>query len=234
MKKKEGIFKRLKRIGEKNPRMVIAIAWVSIIPALSSLLLIPLVLSKANELDFSPQLHLIQTFLYVVIGMITMGLALIPTTLFAILSGFLLGWGVFPALIVSYALASLIGYGCGKSLSQDNLDVLLSQYPKASTLLKDKSDNMGELIFFVRISPVIPFALSNLLFAMLRTGWKKLIIWGTLGMLPRTSLAFFSGTIAFDLYSAIHEEGTNGKVWIFIGLLLLSIWGIWRFFTKEQ
>ncbi len=91
---------------------------------------------------------------------------------------------------------------------------------------------MGELIFFVRLSPIIPFALSNLMFALLKSGWKKLVIFGTIGMLPRTTLVFISGTLANDLYTAIRQDGVSEKVWIFVFLLVLSFWGIWRFFRK--
>jgi uncharacterized membrane protein YdjX (TVP38/TMEM64 family) len=117
-------------------------------------------------------------------------------------------------------------------LSGDSLELILDKYPKAKKMLERKSGRMGELIFFVRLSPVIPFALSNLMFALLKSGWKKLVIYGAIGMLPRTTLVFVSGTLASDLYTAIKQEGINGKVWIFIFLLMLSFWGIWRFFRK--
>jgi uncharacterized membrane protein YdjX (TVP38/TMEM64 family) len=161
-----------------------------------------------------------------------MGLALMPTTLFAALSGFLFGWQAFIWVVVGYTLVMLLGYAWGKKLSGNSLEIILQQYPKAKDLLLKKEGKMGELVFFVRLSPVIPFALSNLLFSLIKSGWKKLVVFGTLGMLPRTTLVFFSGTIASNIYGAIQQEGVSGKGWVFIALLVLSIWGIWRFFKQ--
>jgi uncharacterized membrane protein YdjX (TVP38/TMEM64 family) len=232
MTKKVGIFKGLKDFGKNNTRVALAVFWVSIAPSVFSLLLIPTIVSKsANPYDLNISAFP-ESLIFVIVGTLMMGLALTPTTLFAILSGFIFGWQTFPLLILSYTFATLLGYGWGKRLGGDSLEELLTQYPKAAVMIESKKDSVGALIFFVRISPVIPFALSNLLFALMKTGWKKLVIWGTIGMLPRTTLAFFSGTLAFDIYSAIGQESISGKWWIFLGLLLLSIWGIWRFFRK--
>jgi uncharacterized membrane protein YdjX (TVP38/TMEM64 family) len=170
---------------------------------------------------------------YLVFLTILMGFALMPTTLLAGLSGFFFGWEAFPLLFFAYNFAALLGYGWGKRLSGKSLDLILEKYPKAQILINKKRNQIGELVFFGRLSPVIPFAVSNLLFALLKVGWKKLVLFGSIGMLPRTILTFWSGTVGSDVYGAIGQEGISGNAWIFIGLLVLSIWGIWRFFQEK-
>ena len=233
MKKKAGFFKDIRLIGKNNPAVAIALLWVSIIPSVCSLVLVPIAVQNSQfleQIDFS---NVLDILMYVFGGMLLMGLALMPTTLFAGLSGFLFGWQAFIWVIVGYSLATLLGYLWGKKLGKDSLDLILDKYPKARDLIRQKKKKVGELIFFVRLSPVIPFALSNLLFALLKSGWKKLIIFGLFGMLPRTMLVFFTGTIASDIFSAIQQDGISGKGWIFIALLVLSGWGIWRFFQRN-
>lgn len=232
MKKKEGIFKRIQLIGKSNPAVALALIWVSLIPSICSLFLVPLAVSYLSVLELIDFTSLFTILVFVCTATLLMGLALIPTTLFAALSGFLFGWQAFIWVVIGYTMATLLGYAWGKKLGGNSLEVILQQYPKARDLLQKKEGRMGELIFFVRLSPVIPFALSNLLFALIKSGWKKLVIFGTLGMLPRTTLVFFSGTIASNIYGAVQQEGVSGKGWIFILLLLLSIWGIWRFFKR--
>jgi uncharacterized membrane protein YdjX (TVP38/TMEM64 family) len=232
MEKKQGIFKEFKIAAEQNPMVASALLWVSFMPSLGSLLFVPIAINYSSflsQIDFTDATTVI---LGLLASILLMGLALMPTTLVAGLSGFILGWQAFPWLVLGYTLATLLGYGWGKKLSGDSLELILNKYPKAKKMLERKSGRMGELIFFVRLSPVIPFALSNLMFALLKSGWKRLVIYGTIGMLPRTTLVFVSGTLANDLYTAIRQNGVNGKVWIFIFLLLLSFWGIWRFFRK--
>ncbi|GAB2631974.1 TVP38/TMEM64 family protein [Belliella aquatica] len=232
MKKKEGIFKRIQLIGKSNPAVALALIWVSLIPSICSLFLVPLAVSYLSVLELIDFTSLFTILVFVCTATLLMGLALMPTTLFAALSGFLFGWQSFIWVVIGYTLATLLGYAWGKKLGGNSLEVILQQYPKARDLLQKKEGRMGELIFFVRLSPVIPFALSNLLFALIKSGWKKLVIFGTLGMLPRTTLVFFSGTIASNIYGAVQQEGVSGKGWIFILLLLLSIYGIWRFFKR--
>lgn len=232
MKKKEGIFKRIQLIGKSNPAVALALIWVSLIPSICSLFLVPLAVSYLSVLELIDFTSLFTILVFVSTATLLMGLALIPTTLFAALSGFLFGWQAFIWVVIGYTLATLLGYAWGKKLGGNSLEVILQQYPKARDLLQKKEGRMGELIFFVRLSPVIPFALSNLLFALIKSGWKKLVVFGTLGMLPRTTLVFFSGTIASNIYGAVQQERVSGKGWIFILLLLLSIYGIWRFFKR--
>ncbi|EKB49197.1 hypothetical protein B879_02208 [Cecembia lonarensis LW9] len=234
MEKKRGIFKEFKEASRINPKMAAGILWVSIMPALGSMLAVPLALTNSKflaEMNFYDPLT---GSLALLTAVALMGFALMPTTMLAALSGFLLGWSAFPWLVLGYTLATLLGYGWGKGLGQDSLDLLLEKYPKAKALLDQKKGSIGELIFFVRLSPIIPFALSNLLFALMHSGWKKLVIFGTIGMLPRTTLVFLSGTMVSSMYEAIKSEGITGKGWIFAGLLLLSIWGIWRFFRTDN
>lgn len=119
------------------------------------------------------------------------------------MSGFVFGWISFPFLVLGYTLATVIGYQIGKGLDRGSLAFLLDQYPKAAQLIEDKKDDISQLIFFVRLSPVIPFALSNLLFALLQAGLKKVVWMGLWGMLPRTSMAFITGILGESLMDAL-------------------------------
>lgn len=232
MKKKEGIFKEMRRIGKNYPAVALALVWASLIPSISSLFLVPLAVNYLPVLELIDFTSLFIILIFVCTATLLMGFALIPTTLFAALSGFLFGWQAFIWVVIGYTMATLLGYAWGKKLGGNNLEVILQQYPKARDLLQKKEGRIGELIFFVRLSPAIPFALSNLLFALIKSGWKKIVIFGTLGMLPRTTLVFFSGTIASNSYAAIQQDGINGKGEVFILLLIFSIWGIWRYLKK--
>lgn len=232
MEKKPSIFKDFKDASRNNPVIAFAVLWVGLMPSIGSLVFVPWALQQSDwisSLDFSSPFV---AFSSIIIAALLMGLALIPTTLIAGLTGFLLGWKAFIWLVIAYSAATLLGYFWGKRLGGDSLAYLLQKYPKAQVLLDDKKKNIGELIFFVRLSPIIPFALSNLLFALLKSGWKKLLLFGTIGMLPRTTLVFISGTLVSDIFAAVTSGGISGKGWIFIAFLIFSIWGIWRYFKR--
>ncbi|WP_200975936.1 TVP38/TMEM64 family protein [Echinicola sp. 20G] len=226
------LFHRLKLIYKDSPAMAFALLWVMIIPIVGSSLL----LSFLYETDTSSlrETNFLVGFGLTLIGSIMMGFAFCPTTLLALITGFFWGWTVFPFLVISYSLASLLGYFVGLKLDHNSLGILLENYPKAAQVVQEKRSKMGTLIFFVRISPVIPFALSNLLFALLRTGWKNVLIYGLFGMLPRTVMAFGMGVMAESILEALSNRKGSLEGFLFLALLVLSIWGIIRFFRSDR
>ncbi|WP_246535247.1 TVP38/TMEM64 family protein [Litoribacter ruber] len=226
MGKKDSIFKRIKLILTSNPVIIWAMAWVSFMPSIGSFFFINHLYNNTEKLRMVDVLDFNVLFPFLIISASVMGLALMPTTLVAIITGFLFGWEAFPILAVAYLFATAIGYLLGKRLDHNSLEILLEKYPKARQVIAEKQDQVSQLIFFVRISPIIPFALSNLLFALLRADLKKVIWVGFLGMLPRTLLAFTTGIMAKSMLEAFREGNNLYQMLIFFALLLLSIWGI--------
>ncbi|UCS95374.1 VTT domain-containing protein [Echinicola marina] len=226
------LIDRLKTTYHNNPAMAFALLWVMIIPILGSSLTLSFLYEYSTSLPAS--IDLINILSFIIIGSIMMGIAFCPTTLLAIVSGFIWGWAAFPILVLAYSLASLLGYFIGLKLDHNSLNIILESYPKAGQVVQEKRSKIGNLIFFVRISPVIPFALSNLLFALLKTGWKKLLFYGVLGMLPRTLMAFSIGVMAESFMEALSNRKGSLQIFLFLGLLFLSIWGIIRFFRNSS
>ena len=232
MSKKQSVFSRLKALYSSNPLMAWAVGWVSFVPSFVSLIVLNTLYtdpSYLGQIDFSSADFL---FYYTVVTSLLMGFALLPTTFLAIFSGFAFGWLSLPFLVLGYTFATIIGYQIGKKLDKGSLGFLLANYPKAAQVITDKKNKISQLIFFVRLSPVIPFALSNLLFSLLKIDLKKVVWMGLWGMLPRTLLAFTTGVVGESLVGAL-EENSGSRQWAVIALLLLlSIWGIYRFFKK--
>ena len=233
MNKNHSIFKQFKIIYAKNPWVFVAILWVSIVPSLGVLLALRGLYQSWGILEVPDFMTFRVIFVYLSTCTLLMGLALLPTTFLAVLSGFVFGWQAFPFLVLAYSLASILGYLLGKRLGGDSLDDLLHHYPKAADLIQKRSNQMGRLVFYVRLSPVIPFALSNILFALLKVGLGPVVWAGLLGMLPRTLLAFLTGTLAISIYGAIQSDGEAWQVAFLVFLFFISIWGIYRFFSKS-
>jgi len=212
--------------------MVWAVGWVTVVPSLTSLIILNSLYGNPSFLGQFEFLTWSFVTYYTIASSLLMGLALLPTTFLAVLSGFVFGWISLPFLILGYTLATIIGYQIGKKLDKGSLDFLLENYPKAAQMIVDKRNKISQLIFFVRLSPVIPFALSNLLFALLKINLRKVVWMGLWGMLPRTFLAFTTGVVAESLVGAL-EENSGLRQWVIVGaLLLISVLGIYRFFKR--
>ena|SRR5690554_2938261 len=175
MSKKQSVFFRLRRLYSNNPRMVWAVGWVSVVPSVASLITLNALYGNPSFLGQFEFLTWSFVIYYTIASSLTMGFALLPTTFLAVLSGFVFGWVSLPFLILGYTLATIIGYQIGRKLDKGSLEFLLVNYPKAAQMIVDKRNKISQLIFFVRLSPVIPFALSNLLFALIRIDLRKVV-----------------------------------------------------------
>ncbi|MFN3997032.1 TVP38/TMEM64 family protein [Algoriphagus sp.] len=224
MTKKTSIFKTLGVYFKEHPGATIGWIWVTLMPGIGSLILF----SNFSNLE---SMNLEGTFFhlgFILFTAVSLGLALLPTTLTALATGYFFGWIGFPGLFIGYLLANVIGYTLGKTLNANFLPLLSIQKPEFKQQLERRIEHPESLIFFVRISPVIPFAISNFLFASLKIDLKKVLLYGIPGMLPRTLIAFGTGLLASSFLDA--QSAMNDPVqWIILAVLfVVSFWGLYR------
>jgi len=230
MTKKDSIFKDLSTYFRSHPSTTLGWVWVSIVPILGSLLLS----TQYQQLEQLTVTGVWEQVLLTLILALLVGLAFLPTTFTALASGFFWGWAVFPHLVIAYLLANVLGYSLGKWLNADFRTILYSRQPSLKEEIEKRIEHPEGLVFFVRISPVIPFAISNFLFASMGIPLSKIIRFGLPGMLPRTILAFASGRAANSFLDA-QSSLKAPQDWLILGLLLVgSVWGIWYFWNKKK
>jgi len=230
MTKKDSIFKDLVRYFRSHSITTLGWIWVSFVPLLGSLLLS----TRYQEMEQISVTGVGEQVLLVLALTLLVGLALLPTTFTALASGFFWGWTVFPHLVIAYLLANVLGYSLGKWLNADFRTILYARHPSLQEEIEKRIEQPAGLVFFVRISPLIPFAISNFLFASLGIPLSKIIRFGLPGMLPRTILAFASGMAAQSFLEA-QASLKDPQDWLILGLLLVgSIWGIWHFWNKKK
>ena len=230
MTKKDSIFKDLSSYFRSHPSTTLGWVWVSIVPLLGSLLLS----TQYQQLEQLTVTGVWEQVLLTLTLALLVGLAFLPTTFTALASGFFWGWAVFPHLVIAYLLANVLGYSLGKWLNADFRTILYARQPSLKEEIEKRIEHPAGLVFFVRISPVIPFAISNFLFASLGIPLSKIIRFGLPGMLPRTLLAFASGRAANSFLDA-QSSLKAPQDWLILGLLLVgSFWGIWYFWNKKK
>lgn len=224
MTKKASIFKTLGEYFRVHFGATLGWIWVTVMPGIGSLVLLSNSQIPEEFRIEQPLEHLAFTLAISVF----LGLAFLPTTLTALATGYYFGWIGFPGLFFGYLLANVIGYSLGKALNTDFLSLLYRRKPELQQQLESKIHHPERLIFFVRISPVVPFAISNFLFASLKIDLKKVLLLGIPGMLPRTMIAFGTGLLANSLVDA-KKAMNDPKQWVILAFLfLLSFWGLYR------
>lgn len=173
------------------------------------------------------------------ISIFTMALAIIPTTIVAISAGFFFGWPAFIPLLFCYPLAAILGRYCGLFWFR-TFETQLSE--RHQLWLDELSQNPFYLLVMARLSPALPFAMSNILLGQISLSWKTYIGATMLGMLPRSLLSFWIGMQISDLLGYLESsESVPLERWIVLGLLLVSslalsilLGRIWRRLGKKQ
>jgi uncharacterized membrane protein YdjX (TVP38/TMEM64 family) len=229
MTKNGSIFKVIKTYFKKKPISIIAWLWVSLMPIMGSTILILNYEIISNwKLD-----SVLDYTIYTLLAALLMGLALLPTTLTALASGFFIGWIGLPFLILAYSVASVIGYFFGLQSNSGLLEILFTKNPKLRSELDSRKEKEGALVFFVRISPVIPFAISNFIFASMQIPLRKVLIYGIPGMLPRTLISFGTGVLASSFLLAQKSLSSPMQWGIGAILLIFGGLGIYNYLKKQ-
>lgn len=229
MIKKGSIFKTIAGYFSQHPLGVLGWIWVTLMPPLGSLIFLwNYQILEGIRLD-----SVLNILVYTGVAGLMMGLAFLPTTFIAPASGFFFGWVAFPFLVIAYALATLLGYKIGQKANSSLLEVLFLKHPQLKEELEARKSKEMSLIFFVRISPIIPFAVSNFLFASMKIPLKKVLIFGILGMLPRTLIAFGTGVFANSFLAAKDSLSSPAQWAIGFVLLVIGVLGIYQYIRKK-
>lgn len=174
-----------------------------------------------------------QWVLFYLITAITMSCALTPTTYIALVSGYFIGWMGLIGLVPSYLLASIFGFFIAKMLDKGKFLNYITSNNKVKGVLENLKTDEFWVIFFCRISPVLPFAMMNILLSFMNVRLKNFTLGSILGMLPRTILMVWIGTQANDILKMLKgKEDPDGSKLFFIALLLLSIVGLYTIFMN--
>lgn len=205
---------------------------LTVIPMLTTSLLTVWAISQEEVLRAWPLQNWLLATLFLTL---TSAIALTPPTFLALVYGYFLGWLALPLLISLNLGAITIVFVLSKLLKADTVRTYLVQiYPKSAGLLSRFHQNELKLIFFAKLSPVLPFAAANLFFSMAGARLSQLILGGTLGMIPRTIIAVWIGKEAQNItYLLEHpNEGLWTKLFVIL-LIIVSTFGI-TYFLRER
>jgi uncharacterized membrane protein YdjX (TVP38/TMEM64 family) len=157
-------------------------------------------------------------------GIVTFcGLALLPTNVLGILSGWSFGFEFGIALmILGIVVAATLSFKIHSRIVGDKLPQIFDNHPKAKavydSLVKQNLARTTIIIFLLRLSPAMPFALTNFLMASAKVPIRSFVIGTFFGMLPRSSAVVFVGSGLAELNFQNPQES-----WLIIFGILATI-----------
>jgi uncharacterized membrane protein YdjX (TVP38/TMEM64 family) len=167
---------------------------------------------------------------------LTSAVALTPPTFLALVFGYFLSWSGLPLMIfLNIGAISLVYFLAHFFQPEPIRGNLVEVYPVMNKLIRRFQDNQLRLIFFAKLSPVLPFAITNIFFVVVGARLKQVLLGGTCGMIPRTILAIWAGSEARDIrYLLDHpNEGLLNKI-VLLVLIIGSTVGIGYFFKDRD
>ena len=176
-----------------------------------------------------------ETLVFFCIATITMALAITPTTFVAIIAGYFFSWVGLIGILLSYIMASILGLLIGKTLKRFNIKYNPKPGSKFEKLLNNFGDNELMLIAFARLSPVLPFAMTNVALSSINLKWKNYLGGSILGMLPRTLLFFWAGKNAGDIWAFVSKPSLDGVYKLIpLALVVISSIGLYWIVKKKM
>jgi len=216
----------------KKVKQILPLLWFSVVPILTSSSLTFLLY---DEVQWGELTYFSLVIVYLIASFL-MGLAMVPTTFMSFITGVIGGITYLPWMLISYTLASIIGYLIGQKTNQDLWLDLINSKEKGRQIMQRVNKKPGILTFSLRLSPILPFGLSNIALSILKVPIKDFLLWGTIGMIPRTVLSVWVGSQAINLTDAIikGKELPLTQLAFLILVILSSIFLIRILFKKQM
>lgn len=190
----------LTRLGNLTP---IALT-TTFLPILGGTILLIFALPLGEWLRANQEIGL-PVYLFAVL--ILCGLAILATNIIGTLGGWSFGFeSGIAALMVGIVGAALVSFLIHSRLVGDQLPKIFAAHPKAqaiyTALIGQSRWRTTLIIFLLRLSPAMPFALTNFLMSSARVPLVSFLVGTFFGMLPRSSAVVFFGAglseLSFD------------------------------------
>lgn len=185
------IYAYFKELGTLTPIALVA----TFLPILGSTILFMVAVPLGNWLRDNWE---IGSPLFLLGIIIFCGLALLPTNVIGIIGGWAFGFrlGIL-VLMLGVVGAATISFLIHTRVVGEKLPKVFEKHPKAQAiyeaLLEQNFRRTTLIIFLLRISVIMPFALTNFLLASARVPLNSYIVGTFLGMLPRSSAVVLVG-----------------------------------------
>jgi len=158
---------------------------------------------------------------------------LAPGSVLTIGAGFAFGlWKGFLAVSAGSTLGAALAFLVTRFIARERVAAIAQRNEKFREIDSAIGKQGAKLIFLLRLSPVIPFNLSNYLYGLTGVKFWPYLLASWIGMMPGTFLYVYIGTASRAAVSAAAggEAGKRGwQYWTFTGVglaatIVVTVW----------
>jgi len=157
---------------------------------------------------------------------------LAPGVILTIGAGFAFGlWKGFLAVSAGATLGASLAFLVARFVARDKIEAMARRNTKFQRIDNAIGKQGAKLVFLLRLSPVIPFNLSNYFYGLTAVKFWPYVLASWIGMMPGTFLYVYIGTAGKAAVAAAGGEAVNHgwQYWTFmsIGLVATIVVTIW-------
>ncbi len=157
---------------------------------------------------------------------------LAPGAILTIGAGFAFGlWKGFLAVSAGATLGAALAFLVARFIARDKIEAMARRNTKFQRIDNAIGQQGVKLVFLLRLSPVIPFNLSNYFYGLTGVRFWAYVLASWIGMMPGTFLYVYIGTVGKAAALAAGGEAVKHgwQYWTFmsIGLVATIVVTIW-------
>jgi uncharacterized membrane protein YdjX (TVP38/TMEM64 family) len=207
--------------------------WIALVIVLSAVIAAVRLLPVATWLrDFNgwvSQLGALGFFVFVA-GYVLATVLFVPGSVLTIGAGLI--FGLFVGT-VAVSLGSTIGAALAflitRFFARQKVESMVQTNKKFAAIDKAIGEQGAKLIFFLRLSPLIPFNASNYFYGITAVKFWPYVLASWIGMLPATVLYVYLGALGKAGLQSEHGQSRSSLEWAFLGVglvatLVVTIW----------
>src|SRR5438034_7878606 len=163
--------------------------------------------------------------IFIFIGVYAVATVLLaPGAILTICAGFAFGfWKGFIAVSTGSTLGAALSFLVARFIARDRVEAIAKGNEKFRNIDNAIGQQGAKLVFLLRLSPVIPFNLSNYLYGLTGVKFWPYVLASWLGMMPGTLLYVYIGTAGKAAVSAAAGGEAMKHGWQYSQLISVSI-----------
>jgi uncharacterized membrane protein YdjX (TVP38/TMEM64 family) len=172
--------------------------------------------------------------IFVFIGVYAAATVLLaPGAILTIGAGFVFGlWKGFLAVSAGATLGAALAFLLARSIARDRIEAMAKRNEKFRRIDSAIGKRGAKLIFLLRLSPVIPFNLSNYFYGLTGVKFWPYVLASWIGMMPGTLLYVYigaTGKAAVSVAAGGEAVKHGWQYWMFmsVGLAATIVVTIW-------
>src|SRR5256886_4280576 len=166
------------------------------------------------------------TGIFIFIGVYVVATVLLaPGVILTIGAGFAFGlWKGFLAVSAGSTFGAALAFLVARSIARDRIEAMAKGNDRFQRIDSAIGAQGATIIFLLRLSPVIPFNLSNYFYGLTGVKFWPYVFASWIGMMPATFLYVFIGTAGKAAVSAAGGEAMKygWQYWTFVSLGLAA------------